>query len=104
MNALFTHILIYIKARSIYQPENSRGMYIHFSPQSRTKITSAMLIFTQYKHSLQLTFSKLKKPPQDKNSPGLYTKELREVSSQHSVRSWILSKELKALVQKRTSS
>lgn len=44
-------MLIYIQARSIYQPEDSQGIYIHFSPQSRTKTTNVMLIFTLYRHS-----------------------------------------------------
>lgn len=55
-----------MQARSIYQQENSQYTHIYFSPQSRTKNTNAVLIFTPYKHSVQISLSKLKYPPKNK--------------------------------------
>ena len=95
--------LYYIQTRNVYQPENSLRAHIDFSPPSWTRNTNAMqLIFTPHRYLFTNQFIKAEVPTPGQNwiLLALNVKELREVSNQQPGRNWILSKELKASVQK----
>lgn len=103
MNASFTHVLIYIQTTNAYQVENCQCAHRDFSSQSRTRNTNVIpIIFTLRRYLLTKQFIKAQVPTPGQNWVllALKVKELREVSSQQPARTWILSKELKALVHK----